>query len=76
MSARAREIVAEAHESNRSVRLHLVDGEVVVAAVIWVDEDRFGYAALTSSHPERYAVCDSTGVTVGFAEVERAHLLR
>jgi len=71
-----REVVTEALDCGRTVRLHLADGEVVVARVIWLDEDRFAYAALTSSHPERYAVCDSTGVILEFAALERAQLLR
>ncbi len=71
-----RDVVQAAFDSGRSVRLHLSDGEVVVARVLWLEADRFTYAALTSSRPERYAVCDSTGVTLTFEVLERAQLLR
>lgn len=70
------DIVAQAAETGRRVRLHLLDGEVVIAQVLWHDDGAFVYAAITSSHPERYAVCDSTGVRLTFDALERAQLLR
>ena len=69
------EVVARAAERACPVRLHLRDGEVVVAQVLWHDAEGFAYAALQSSHPERYAVCDSTGVRLAFDAVERAQLV-
>jgi len=71
-----RAVVVEAARTGRSVRLHLFDGEVVVARVLGLDDDGFVYAALTSSRPERYAVCDSTGTPLAFSDLERAQLLR
>jgi hypothetical protein len=75
MDSGAREVLEGALESGRSVRLHLSDGEVVVARVLSVDDDEVVYAALQSSRPERYAVCDSTGARARLESVERAVLL-
>jgi hypothetical protein len=33
------------------------------------------YTVLSSSRPERYAVCDSTGFVIPISEIERARLL-
>ena len=38
-------------------------------------EQELVYAVLTSSHPERYAVCDSTGFTLAIEEIERIQVL-
>ena len=65
----------EAHATGRDIRLHLEDGEVVVARVLWIEPGELAYAALTSSRPERYAVCDSTGTTLAFRAIARARLL-
>jgi hypothetical protein len=70
------EVLQSAVETGRSVRIHLSDGEVVVARVLSVDFEEVVYAALTSSRPERYAVCDSTGARARLDAVERAVLLR
>jgi hypothetical protein len=69
------DILRNAAQSGRSVRIHLRDGEVVVARVLHVDADEVVYAALQSSRPERYAVCDSTGARARLDSVERAVLL-
>ena len=61
--------------SGRRVRLHLRDGEVVVARVLQIDGERLLYAVVQSSHPERYAVCDSVGTEVSVRDVMRARLL-
>lgn len=68
--------LVEAEHRGTPVRLHLRDGEVVVARLLFVDQRELVYAALRSSRPERYATCDSTGVRVELAEIERAQLLR
>jgi len=70
-----REEVARALETGRDVRLHARDGEVLVARVLDVDGGELRFAVVTSSRPERYAVCDSTGFTLRFDELERAVLL-
>jgi len=72
----AESVLQSAAESGRPVRIHLRDGEVVVARVLSIDANEVVYAALRSSRPERYAVCDSTGARAPLAEVERAALVR
>lgn len=64
-----------AHEAGKTVRLHRQDGEVLVAQVLRCGEQELVYAVLQSSHPERYAVCDSTGFTLPIAEIERVQVL-
>ena len=54
------------------VRVHLLDGEVLVARVLHVDARELVYAVVRSSRPERYAVCDSTGFRVARDAIERA----
>jgi hypothetical protein len=66
---------ALARETGRPLRLHARDGEVMVVRVLDVGEDSLRFAVLTSSRPERYATCDSTGVVRAFDEIERAVLL-
>lgn len=68
--------IARARLSGQPIRVHTADGEVVVARVLSVDDHRMVYAVITSSRPERYAVCDSTGFTVPLAEIERVQTLR
>ena len=68
--------IARARLSGQPIRVHTADGEVVVARVLSVDDHRMVYAVLTSSRPERYAVCDSTGFTVPLAEIERVQMLQ
>ena len=58
------------------VRVHLRDGEVLVARVLFCDDTVFGYSVETSSMPERYGVCDSTGWERPLSEVERVTPLR
>jgi len=67
--------VARAFETGRSVRLHARDGEVLVARILGFDELELRFAVVTSSRPERYAVCDSTGFLRRFDELERAVVL-
>jgi hypothetical protein len=68
--------IARARESGQPIRLHTADGEVIVARVLSVDERELVYAVLTSSRPERYGVCDSTGFAVPLEAIERVQLLR
>lgn len=67
--------MARAFETGRSVRLHARDGEVLVARILAFDEQELRFAVVTSSRPERYAVCDSTGFLRRFDELERAVVL-
>ncbi len=64
--------IAAAAKAGGTVRLHVEDGEVVVARVLEYDEERVVYAPVTSSRPERYAVCDSVGFEVPLAAIVRA----
>ena len=70
-----RDEIARAFESGRAVRIHARDGEVLVARVLGLDEAELRFAVVTSSRPERYAVCDSTGFVRRFDELERAVVL-
>ncbi len=69
-----REIV-RAGESGQPLRVHTTDGEVFVARVLRYDDGELVYAVETSSHPERYAVCDSTGFTIDLSRIARLRLL-
>ena len=69
------ELIATAVRERRDVRLHMADGEVLTARVLGCQDEQIVYAPLRSSHPERYAVCDSTGFGVALRDVERAQLL-
>ena len=65
-----------AARSGDDIRLHLDDGEVVVARVLSWDGAELVYAAVSSSRPERYAFCDSMGVGVALARIARTQVLR
>ena len=68
-------IVARALEMGAPVRLHMRDGEVLVAHILACDADEIRFSVVHSSRPERYGVCDSTGFRRGWDELERAVLL-
>jgi len=67
--------VALALETGELVRLHADDGEVLVARILSFDEHEICFTVATSSRPERYAVCDSTGFRRAWHEIERAVLV-
>ena len=67
--------IARAFETGQPVRLHVLDGEVLVARILSYDEAEICFAVVTSSRPERYAVCDSTGFRRAWHEIERAVLV-
>ena len=67
--------IARALETGQSVRLHADDGEVLVARILSYDDREICFAVVTSSRPERYAVCDSTGFRRAWHEIERAVLV-
>ncbi len=62
-------------DSGKPVRVHRQDGEVLVAKVLHCEDRELVYAVLTSSRPERYAVCDSTGFRLALDEIERVQVL-
>jgi hypothetical protein len=64
--------IAAAVKAGGRVRLHVEDGEVVVARVLEFDCERVVYAPVTSSRPERYASCDAVGFEVPLAAILRA----
>ena len=70
-----RDVVFQAVQTGCPVRLHTRDGEVLVARILETDEDGIRFAVVTSSRPERYGVCDSTGFLRGWDEIERAALV-
>jgi len=67
--------IARALESGQPVRLHASDGEVLVARILAFDDEEISFAVITSSRPERYAICDSTGFRRPWHEIERAVLV-
>ena len=67
--------ITEARRSGLAVRVFRSDGEVIVLQVLDCDERDLVYRVLTSSHPERYGVCDSTGFSLPLGEIERLQLL-
>jgi len=67
--------IARALESGLPVRLHTDDGEVLVARILSYDAQEVCFSVVTSSRPERYAVCDSTGFRRAWHEIERAVLV-
>ena len=72
----SRDVVFQAVQTGCPVRLHTRDGEVLVARILDTDERGIRFAVVTSSRPERYGVCDSTGFLRGWDEIERAALVR
>lgn len=68
-------VITHALETGQAVRLHAQDGEVLVARILSCDEREICFTVITSSRPERYAVCDSTGFRRMWDEIERAVLV-
>jgi len=67
--------VVEAGRTGKPLRLHRSDGEVLVLRVLHCDEQELVYAVYTSTHSERYGVCDSTGFRLAVTEIESVELL-
>jgi hypothetical protein len=67
--------IARALETGQPVRLHAQDGEVLVARILSYDDAEICFTVVTSSRPERYAVCDSTGFRRAWHEIARAILV-
>ncbi len=70
------EEIVTAAGSGQPVRVHTRDGEVLVARVLQFDERELRYLVLTSSRPERYGVCDSTGFALPMNELRKVVLLK
>jgi len=68
-------LVERALRSGHPLRLHTREGEVLVAQVLAAGEGRVRCRVLTSSRPENHAHCDSTGLDLALAEIDRAALL-
>jgi hypothetical protein len=68
--------IARAADTGQPLRVHTRDGEVLVARVLHHDERELHYLVETSSRPERYGVCDSTGFVLRLDSIERVALLR
>lgn len=69
-------LVERALRSGESLRLHLRAGEVLVAQVLDAGEGRVRCRVISSSRPENHARCDSTGLELSLAEIERAAVVR
>ena len=69
------ELIQRGARSGQAIRVYLTDGEEIVARVLNHDEDQLVYLVETSTHPERYAVCDSTGFVVEIARIARVEEL-
>ena len=63
-------------EDTDGVSVYSSAGYSVLARILELARGQFRYVALTSSHPERYGVCDSMGFERGLADVDRVTLLR
>lgn len=66
------DLIQRALESGAPLRLHVRDGEVLVAQVLAAGEGRLRCRVLTSSRPENHASCDSLGLELGIADIARA----
>ena len=75
MSDVERDLVRAA-DTGQPIRIHTSDGEVIVARVLDCDAKELVYVVITSSRPERYAVCDAVGFSIPRHAVQRTQLLR
>ena len=71
----ARASLTRAHEERKALRIARADGEEIVARLLAYDAETLTIAVHTSTHPERYAVCDSTGFELALAEVLEVEVL-
>ena len=75
MSSVAQDLLRAA-DTGQPIRIHTADGEVIVARTLNCDDEELVYAVITSSRPERYAVCDSVGFSIPRHAVHKTRLLR
>jgi hypothetical protein len=68
-------VIEEAARRGVAVRLRISDGEVLVARILDAGPKRVVYRVMTSSRPEKYAVCDATGFSVPLEAITRAVIL-
>ncbi len=68
--------IVTAADSGQPIRIHTRAGEVLVARVLQFDERELRYLVLTSSRPERYGICDSTGFALPIDELQKVVLLK
>jgi hypothetical protein len=68
-------VLAESARTGTPARLHIADGEVIVARILEHGPTEVVYAVITSSRPEKYAVCDATGFIVPLDAIRSAVLL-
>ena len=66
--------IQAAERDEKPLRIQRSDGERILARVLGLDGDVLLYAVSTSTHPERYGVCDSTGFRLPLREIESAAL--
>jgi hypothetical protein len=69
-------ILEESARTGTPVRLHIADGEVAVARILEPGPREVVYAVITSSRPEKYALCDATGFVVPLDAIRSVVLLR
>jgi hypothetical protein len=68
--------LADAERRGLPVRLHMEDGEVLVARILHRGPREVTYAVVTSSRPEKYALCDATGFIIQLDAIRKASVLR
>ena len=61
--------IEEAQRVDKPLRIRREDGEEILAKVLGCEGEVLLYAVYTSTHPERYGVCDSTGFRLPFREI-------
>ena len=69
------ETLEQALNTQKALRIERDDGEVIVAQLLRYGSGELFYAVYTSTHPERYGVCDSTGFRLGLGEIRSAEIL-
>ena len=74
-AAAVSEALEEALRSQKALRIEREDGEVIVAQVLRYETRALFYAVYTSTHPERYGVCDSTGFRLDLTEICKVEIL-
>jgi hypothetical protein len=72
---RIEDLIERALETGQPLRMHLRDGEVLVAQLLSAGDGRVRCRVLTSSRPENHAHCDSTGLELALAQISRAAAL-
>jgi len=76
VSATPSDDLSTAARTGQPVRIHAHDGEVIVARVLNCSAEEVVYTVITSSRPERYAVCDAVGFSLPMHAITKTRLLR